>query len=117
MEKEIIKILTHRYGTNLLPHRNATDEILALIDKHLKKQLFLHGVSQRRIELLAYHSFLQEELNLDLNKIWVDEYLKSNNSIQSELLAFEEWVNKNTTTALKDGIKLALENYKKANCG
>lgn len=45
MEKEIIKILTHRYGTNLLPHRNATDEILALIDKHVEKQLFLHGVS------------------------------------------------------------------------
>lgn len=38
-------------------------------------------------------------------------------SQQSELLAFEGWVNKNTTTALKDGIKLALENYKKANCG
>lgn len=38
-------------------------------------------------------------------------------SQQSELLAFEDWVNKNTTTALKDGIKLALENYKKANCG
>ena len=38
-------------------------------------------------------------------------------SQQSELLAFEQWVDKNTTTALKDGIKLALENYKKANCG
>lgn len=38
-------------------------------------------------------------------------------SQRSELLAFEDWVNKNTTTALKDGIKLALENYKKANCG
>ena len=38
-------------------------------------------------------------------------------SQQRELLAFEGWVNKNTTTALKDGIKLALENYKKANCG
>ena len=37
-------------------------------------------------------------------------------SQQRELLAFEDWVNKNTTNALKDGIKLALENYKKANC-
>ena len=117
MEEEIIKILTHRYGTRYSPHKTATSEILVLVKEYLKKQLFLHGVSQRRVELLAYHSFLQEELNLDLNNIWVDEYLKANNSIQSELLAFENWVNKNTTTALKDGIKLALENYKKANCG
>jgi len=32
IEKEIIKILTHRYGTNLLPHKNATNELLLLFN-------------------------------------------------------------------------------------
>lgn len=46
-----------------------------------------------------------------------EQLLLHNVSQCNELLAFEDWINKNTTTALKDGIKLALENYKKANCG
>jgi hypothetical protein len=38
-------------------------------------------------------------------------------SQQGELLAFEEWCKDNTTKSLRDGIKLAIENYSKANCG
>ena len=43
------------------------------------KQLSIPLVSQQREPLLAYHRFLKEELNLDLNEIWVDEHLKANN--------------------------------------
>ena len=47
--------------------------------KQYRKQLILHGVSNRRELLLAYHRYLTEELSLDLHEIWVDEHLKANN--------------------------------------
>ena len=53
MEKEIIKILTHRYGIRYSPHKTATDEILALVDKYVKEQLFLHGVVGRSEQLVC----------------------------------------------------------------
>jgi hypothetical protein len=51
------------------------------------------------------------------NHYYTEQLILSGVSQCNELLAFEDWVNKNTTTALNEGIKLALENYKKANCG
>lgn len=45
----------------------------------IKKALSLSDVSQQRKQLLAYHRYLTEELNLNLHEIWVDEHLKANN--------------------------------------
>ncbi len=79
------------------------------IIKHYKKFFDLHAKGITLDE--------DDHLNID----WAEDLVKNcfipDVSQQSELLAFEQWVDKNTTTALKDGIKLALENYKKANCG
>jgi hypothetical protein len=35
--------------------------------------------NEKRELLLAYHRYLVEELNMDLEEIWVDEFLKANN--------------------------------------
>lgn len=48
-------------------------------EEAVNKLFDLFVVSQQRELLLAYHRYLKEELNLDLNEIWVDEHLKANN--------------------------------------
>ena len=86
----------------------------------------LNGSDPKHIEacrkaVITYAENIQKhlpELAKDLaNRYGSEQLILHGVSQRSELLAFEDWVNKNTTTALKDGIKLALENYKKANCG
>tara|TARA_R110000744_G_scaffold58082_1_gene121362 strand:- start:287 stop:553 length:267 start_codon:yes stop_codon:yes gene_type:complete len=72
-EKAIWKILDN-YKLNPMLQPNCADEIIELVNK-----LFIQRVSNRRELLLAYHRYLTEELSLDLNEIWVDEYLKANN--------------------------------------
>lgn len=58
-------------------NRYDIEDALAEIDKI--EQLILSDVSQRSELLLSYHRFLQEHLSLDLNEIWVKEYLKDSN--------------------------------------
>ena len=63
-------------------------------------------------DLQNYIDLLEEKLRSNGEQLVIQRVIQ-----RCELLVFEDWVNKNTTTALKDGIKLAIENYKKANCG
>jgi len=58
---------------------NPTKEYTKWLENKLMEQLNLYAVSQRSELLLSYHRFLQEHLSLDLNEIWVKEFLKDSN--------------------------------------
>jgi len=55
---------------------NEVDFVMEVIKTQVQEQLALCSVVGQSELLLSYHRFLQEYLSLDLNEIWVKEYLK-----------------------------------------
>ena len=53
-------------------------EVNDKVDDYADK-LVLDNFNKKREKLLAYHRYLVEELNMNLEEIWVDEFLKANN--------------------------------------
>ena len=70
--KEIEKIINLHYNNEVDSKDESLREIIYLRDN--VKEL-LESVDLRK-ELLHYHEYLQDNLSMNLNKIWVSEFLK-----------------------------------------